>query len=94
MAGIGRVLPAEARGALRGWLMSEELRPAMEQDAASVRAHQRLLREFLREHLMDGRPLQAFESWEGGRWTPPGSGPGERIDPPAPDAAEPVGEGA
>jgi DNA repair protein RecO (recombination protein O) len=68
MAGTGRVLPVEARSALRGWLAHESPPGAVGQDASSVRAHQRLLREFLREHLTDGRPLQAFESWEGGRW--------------------------
>ena len=94
MAGTGRVLPVEARGALRGWLVVPELRPAMTQDVASVRAHQRLLREFLREHLMDGRPLQAFESWEGGRWTPPGPQHGDPRDPLAVDAVAPGTEGA
>ena len=94
MAGTGRMLPVEARAALRGWLAAAELRPAMEQDPASVRAHQRLLREFLREHLMDGRPLQAFESWEGGRWTPPGQLQEEPGPPRAPDPAAPAAEGA
>jgi DNA repair protein RecO (recombination protein O) len=42
-----------------------------ELDDLEARAHQRLLREFLREHLTDGRPLRAFEAWEGERWTPP-----------------------
>ena len=27
-------------------------------------------REFLREHLTDGRPLRALEAWEGERWNP------------------------
>jgi DNA repair protein RecO (recombination protein O) len=92
-AGTGRVLPAEARGALRGWLVAPDLRPAMEQDAASVRAHQRLLREFLREHLMDGRPLQAFESWEGGRWTPPVGLQADAAAPLASGAVTPGAEG-
>ena len=94
MAGVGRVLPAEARGALRGWLRAAELRPAMEQDPASVRAHQRLLREFLREHLMDGRPLHAFESWEGGRWTPPAHAAGDALVQRAAGAAVPGAGGA
>ena len=88
------MLPAEARGALRGWLVAPDLRPAMEQDAASVRAHQRLLREFLREHLMDGRPLQAFESWEAGRWTPPARVEADAVGPLASEAAAPGAEGA
>ena len=29
-----------------------------------ARAHQRLLREFVREHLADDRPLRAFDAWE------------------------------
>ena len=33
-------------------------------DEAESRAHQRLLREFLREHLTDERPLRAYEAWE------------------------------
>ena len=36
---------------------------------ADVRAHQRLLREFLREHLADDRPLRAFDVWERDAWT-------------------------
>jgi DNA repair protein RecO (recombination protein O) len=74
----GRLLPAEARAALRGWLADGDEQPlgAHPLDAASVRAHQRLLREFLREHLADGRPLRAFEAWEDARWAgaPSGSG--------------------
>jgi hypothetical protein len=38
-------------------------------DANDARAHQRLLREFLREHLADDRPLRAFEVWEQDAWT-------------------------
>jgi DNA repair protein RecO (recombination protein O) len=37
-------------------------------DEASGRAHQRLLREFVTEHLTDGRPLRAMELWEETRW--------------------------
>lgn len=60
-----RVLPAAARDALRRWGRGEEAAPA---DVGEVRAHQRLLREFLHEHLTDGRPLRAFELWERERW--------------------------
>jgi len=35
---------------------------------ADVRAHQRLLREFLHEHLGDGRDLRAFDVWEQSAW--------------------------
>lgn len=57
----GRSIPAPALDMLRGWLEGREA-PTIE--AAEGRAHQRLLREFLREHLADGRPLRAFEAWE------------------------------
>ena len=56
----GRVLPAGARAAVRGWLSGDTVVLA---DAAEARAHQRLLREFLGEHLTDGRPLRAFDAW-------------------------------
>ena len=58
-----RVLPPEARGALRAWLAGEA---PVGLDAPSLRAHQRLLREFLREHVTEARPLRAFEVWEQG----------------------------
>ena len=59
-----RTLPAEARDALRRWMRGEE-GPSL--DAPTARAHQRLLREFVEEHLADGRPLRAWAAWEGGR---------------------------
>ena len=61
----GRTLPASARGALRDWL-SGNAHPLIE--LTDVRAHQRLLREFVREHLDDNRPLRAFEVWEHDSW--------------------------
>ena len=61
LAPSGRRLPAGARAALRAW-SSGERAPVV--DDAELRAHQRLLREFLREHLNDDRPLPAFEMWE------------------------------
>jgi DNA repair protein RecO (recombination protein O) len=57
----GRKLPAAAREALGAWLRGESAKI----DAAEARAHLRLLREFLEEHLADGRPLRAFVAWEG-----------------------------
>jgi DNA repair protein RecO (recombination protein O) len=60
----GRLLPAEARRALRQWLAGD-LAPI---DPFASRAHQRLLREFLGQHLPDQRPLKAFMVWEQGRW--------------------------
>jgi len=56
----GRVLPPNARGAVRTWLSGGVVSLA---DRAQARAHQRLLREFLAEHLVDGRPLRAFDAW-------------------------------
>jgi DNA repair protein RecO (recombination protein O) len=63
LARAGRVLPATARAALRAWLSGES---AAVVDGNEIRAHQRLLREFLREHLADDRPLAAFDAWERG----------------------------
>ena len=61
-----RTLPPTARAALRDWL-SGKSHPLV--DANDARAHQRLLREFLREHLADDRPLRAFDVWERDAWT-------------------------
>jgi DNA repair protein RecO (recombination protein O) len=61
LARSGRTLPSAARDALRDWLAGAEHPIA---DADTIRAHQRLLREFLQEHLADERPLRAFEVWE------------------------------
>ena len=65
LAPAGRTLPPEARNTLRGFLAGAHAAPL---DDASARAHQRLLREFLAEHLTDGRPLRALELWEEQRW--------------------------
>jgi DNA repair protein RecO (recombination protein O) len=61
----GRVLPARARDTVRTWLSGEALDL---DDDAEARAHQRLLREFLAQHLIDGRPLRAFDAWVDERW--------------------------
>ena len=63
----GRTLPPEARNALRGWMQGE--REVLNDSA--LRAHQRLLREFLQEHLGDGRALKAFDVWERAEWDQP-----------------------
>ena len=63
--------PAEARETLRRWLAGAEY-PL--DDPTARRAHQRLLREFLEEHLGDGRPLRAFVTWEGHGGTARGGG--------------------
>ncbi len=73
LGGTTRTLPVAARASLRVWLGADPhdiagatlVREIVPMDGATVRAHQRLLREFLREHLTDGRPLRAFEVWEG-----------------------------
>ena len=56
-----RALPASARATLRRWLAGDE---AALPDVATARAHQRLLREFLEEHLGEDRAFRAFVSWE------------------------------
>jgi DNA repair protein RecO (recombination protein O) len=60
--GGGRRLPAEARAVLGAWMEGGE--PVV--GDADCRAHQRLLREFLSQHLTDGRELRAFVAWERG----------------------------
>ena len=61
LAPSGRRLPAAARAALNAWINGGRAKLDGDPD---VRAHQRLLREFLREHLTDDRPLRAFDMWE------------------------------
>jgi DNA repair protein RecO (recombination protein O) len=63
LARAGRTVPSTARDALRDWLNGESHAVT---DPQEVRAHQRMLREFLREHLADDRPLAAFDVWERG----------------------------
>ncbi|MEO7510698.1 MAG: DNA repair protein RecO [Gemmatimonadaceae bacterium] len=59
----GRSLPPDARAALNAWSRGEDVDLREE---GVRRAHLRLLREFLEQHLNDGRPMRAFESWERG----------------------------
>lgn len=66
LAPSGRVLPAAARAAIRDWTAGA---PGPSLGEGEGRAHQRLLREFLREHLADDRPLRAFEVWEHEPWS-------------------------
>lgn len=61
----GRRLPASARQAILRWLAGDSL--LMQESEA--RAHQRLLREFLGQHLTDGRGLKAFAVWEHGQFS-------------------------
>lgn len=61
-AAVARRLPPAARAVLRGWQAGELVVRLAPLDA---RAHQRLLREFIREHVTsDDRPLRAFAAWE------------------------------
>jgi len=71
LGGATRLLPADARAALSGWTGGEPDSRAEPLSEPAGRAHQRLLREFLREHLTDGRPLRALDMWEGDRWDVP-----------------------
>lgn len=67
LARVGRKLPASARLSLLSMVSGDQdPRPLTEVEA---RAHQRLLREFVVEHLSDGKPLRAFEAWESGTWS-------------------------
>ncbi len=60
-----RRLPPSARAAVAAWLEGGD--PPLPGDA-EARAHLRLLREFVQEHLGDGRGLRAFAVWEHGDW--------------------------
>jgi DNA repair protein RecO (recombination protein O) len=56
-----RALPAAPRRTLVSWMGGDEVDV---EDIPTMRAHQRLLREFLEEHLGDGRAFRAFTAWE------------------------------
>lgn len=64
--GGGRVLPAAARACIEMWSNAGRVSALDDRDA---RAHQRLLRRFLQQHVSDGRALRAFDAWEKGAWT-------------------------
>ena len=72
-SGGGRSLPDDARRLISAWIagVDEPFQP--HDDVRATRAHQRLLREFLEEHMGDGRPLHAFLSWEQLRAAPSGA---------------------
>lgn len=57
----GRRLPASARATLGDWIAG---RPVPALTGPDARAHARVLREFLEEHLGDGKPLRAYLAWE------------------------------
>ncbi|HEU4563159.1 MAG TPA: DNA repair protein RecO [Gemmatimonadaceae bacterium] len=64
----GRTLPAGARACIAAWSGAGTVEAL---GAREARAHQRLLREFLQQHLADGRALHAFDAWEHGGWSMP-----------------------
>ena len=66
-ARVGRRLPPSARLRLSAWMTGADDGESLSESEA--RAHQRLLREFVVEHLSDGKPLRAFETWEAGTWS-------------------------
>jgi DNA repair protein RecO (recombination protein O) len=63
----GRRIPAEARARIVNWLdgVSDRRDGMPGPEGPAVRAHQRLLIEFLTEHLSDRRPLRALTAWSG-----------------------------
>ncbi len=61
-----RRLPASARAALAAWMHGA---PGPALSEAEGRAHQRLLREFLGQHLSEAtRGFRAWGTWEEGKW--------------------------
>jgi len=63
----GRKLPRAECDRLARWVAGET-NGAHPIAPPEIRAHQRLLREFLEYHLSDSRPLRAFAAWETGHW--------------------------
>jgi DNA repair protein RecO (recombination protein O) len=66
MAPGSRVIPPNARDAIRTWISGGDCMTPKESES---RAHQRLLREFFQEHLGTDRELRAFRVWEQGGWS-------------------------
>ena len=61
-----RRLPDSARITLQRWLAGALPAPSLSE--LEGRAHQRLFREFVGQHLSDMRGLRAWAAWESGRW--------------------------
>lgn len=55
-----RRLPASARQTIIRWMDEKDT----ELSHNEAKAHQRLLREFIAQHVTSGRPLKAFANWE------------------------------
>lgn len=71
LAPAGRSLPAVARERIRRWVeggpaSGDDLGAPL--DPPTIRAHRRLLREFLDAHLTGDRPLRAWVVWDAGGW--------------------------
>lgn len=64
-----RRLPAAARMTLVGWVGELDQTSPVALDSLEERAHQRLLREFLAQHVPDARPMRAYAVWENGTWS-------------------------
>jgi DNA repair protein RecO (recombination protein O) len=62
-APVARRLPPAARAAVGAWLAGDLDGVALA-SSAEVRAHQRLLREFLDQHMPEARQLRAWAAWE------------------------------
>ncbi len=66
LAAGSRVIPANARNAMREWTSGGGAAVVSDSEA---RAHQRLLREFFQEHLGVEKELRAYRVWEQGAWS-------------------------
>jgi DNA repair protein RecO (recombination protein O) len=76
-----RRLPSEARDVLRSWMTDEmdEAAPVTPiLSTIDARAHLRLVREFLGEHVTDDRPLRAWSAWEASFTGPPSAQAGSQ----------------
>lgn len=67
----GRRIPADARASIQGWVEGDEKRAGQRiVTPLEAKAHQRLLREFLSQHIPDSRTMKAFAVWESESWEP------------------------
>lgn len=62
----GRRLPAAARHAILRWLTGSESAAPGPLPLQAAKAHQRLLREFIAQHMPDARAMKAYAYWEAG----------------------------
>ena len=67
----GRRIPADARASLLRWVEGNPERTGQQAvTPLEAKAHQRLLREFLSQHIPDSRTMKAFVLWESESWDP------------------------